>query len=343
VSGRSGTAGLLTMRLEPPLSAPAGHAEQALLEAELSRLDPAAAGTPALAAKELQQSAARYRAEGGGLLRAVVDRLFAELETPPASNPNAPWPTIPVTLLAMAEAPRGGPPTLRAATLRARDWRGAWLAALREALLGGRQVDKALDDALAGDREPSVERLVGTARAFAALERGAAAAGLRESVASIALNRFLDANAARLGDAVAEVATAVGSATGAISRGGLVVLDTIERARATTPGKADLSDLSDLEGRLRGETRDALESALAGLSAEVGQKLDRSSFDQELGALRRQLEGKADKRTLADLRGELDGVRTESRAVSARVETLDRSVVSLRETIRPARGPGGTR
>jgi hypothetical protein len=347
VFSRSGTAGLLTVRLESPLTSPVSDAERALLEAELSRLDPSAEGTPAAAREALQQIIARYRAEGGGVFRAVIDRLFEELGPPPASNPNAPWPTIPVTLLAVAEGPRGGAPTVRTATLRARDWRGAWLAALREVLLNDRQVDKALDDALSGESGPSVERLVGAARTFAGLERGGVAAGIRELIASIALNRFVDANATRLGEAVTEVATGVGSATGAITRGGLVVLDTIERARSTTPVTADLgslkqrldglersqitaADLTALEGRVRTETSGILETALSGLSAEVERKLDRSSFDQQFRDLLGQVT-RLEETTLS--RDALDGLcdQLTAAAVDAARARVERAVEGLSE------------
>lgn len=347
VSGRTGAAGLFKVRLEPPLAKPLSDAEQAVLEAELAGLDAVGVRTPAAAAKALQHMVSRYRAQGA-LLHDVVDRLFGGLGPPIDSNPHAAWPTFPVTLLAVAESPRGGAPGIRATTLRARDWRGPWFAALRQTLLTDQRIDKALVDALPTEgKAAAVDRLVGTARTFAGLQRGAVVAGIRDSIANIALSRVVDANAAELADAVADVAAGVGSAMGAISRGGLVVVDTIERARTETTAKLDLArfdqrltmleqtqvtaaDLTALEDGLRSETKQAIEVAVSDLSLRLDAKLEQSVFDTQFGAIQEQLTGLGQ---TAVLRSELDALRDQLRgaAIEAAVAEVDRVVARLHE------------
>ena len=324
----TGPGGVASFELGPALDPPLEPRERAALEAELAALP---ADRTAAAAAPLAGFAARYRAEGSAALRGAVDRLLAAMPAEAAAGPGA-WPLLPVTLIALAGTEATGDALDRAdivavATIRLRGWLGPWLAALRDAVLGSDHIGAALArlplETLKG---PEIARgVLGASRAFAGLERGAAARAFRDAATSEAVTRFVSQSAGQVdAAALTDVVRASGASSAAIASGGFAVFDaieTVQQVRGSVAGRLDLADLRGLDGRIgqlegrvgrveadRVDVRalDALRSELlardATLEAAIATRADAAQVDGRFAALQQGLDGLATGRvTAADL------------------------------------------
>jgi hypothetical protein len=342
VEAVTGAGGNVSLRLDPPLDPPLDRGPKAALEAELVRLS-SAEGSVATA---LRAFAARYRAEASAALRAAVDRLFADRAVEP-TRLTAPVPLLPVTLIAVVDEGEG---VLALATVRVRDWRGPWLAALRDAVTADERLAEALKHiTVEGAKGADLARtLVGASAAVAGLERSRLGQKFRDEIAGVAVNGFLLENARHIGEeGLASVVRAAGASSAAIKGGGLKVFETVRTvqempgSRAAGGAVIDAGRLEGLATRIEGlESRAVDRAALEGLRSDLGDqlgriradlqreldaKVDRGAIDARLAALERdlvtradlaglqsQLAGKADATTVAGFQSELARLRTET-------------------------------
>lgn len=227
--------GIVRFELAAPLAPPPNTDERAALEADLSLLPPDAARLDEAYAT-LEQLAARYRADGSEILRRVVDRLLAAFPTEPSVR-GAPWPLIPVTLIAVAGAEGemnamiDRVDAVAIGTIRVRNWLGAWLTALRNAITSDKRIGTLLGNLPVKDLTgPEIARSVlGATRALAALERGSVGRNLLDAAANNAVNRFVAGNSEQVqAAALVDVVRAAGASNTVIASGGFAVFDAIE-------------------------------------------------------------------------------------------------------------------
>lgn len=312
--------GVVRFHLGPPLAPPLDPAPAAALQAELAQLPPAAR-TPDAARDALVALAARYRAEGAAFLRTAVDRLFDSF---PAEEQSAlaPWPVMPVTLIAMAGGQAGRAEYVTVLTLRTRNWLGGWLGALRAAVAGDTRLGEALKnlDSSAEAGADLSQALIRATDAFAGLERGAVGARLRDAAAGAAVNRYVERVAPKLeADAIINTVRTAGASKAAISAGGFAVFEAIRATQDVQDTIITPRGPGGFEGRL-----DLLDSRLGTLEASA---LDRRALD----ALRAELERASDTR-LGGVEAGLAGVSQRLGAVEAKA--VDRAALDgLRDDI----------
>lgn len=327
--------GVVRFQLGPALAPPLEPGPAAALQGELALL-PQAAATPDAARDALARLAGRYRAEGAGLLRTGVDRLFDSFPVE-AQSPLAPWPVMPVTLIAVAGGQAGRAEYVTVLTLRVRNWLGGWLAALREAVAGDTRLDEALRhlDRTAETGADLSQALIRATQAFAGLERGAIGTRIRDEVAGASVNRYVERVAPRLdGAAIVNTVRTVGASKSAIAAGGFAVFeairatqdvqDTIIRKRPGGAFDTRFDQLNDRLGTLEANT--VSRSALDGLRDDILARTE-DRFGRLQGRLD-QLEGRRFDRAELDA---IEGRMSEGldARLSARLAELEARVGAL--------------
>ena len=337
--------GVVRFQLGPGLAPALAPGPAAALQAELALL-PQAAATPHAAREVLARLASRYRAEGAGLLRAAIDRLFDSFPAE-AESPLSPWPVMPLTLIAVASGAGGRGEHVTVLTLRVRNWLGGWLTVLREAVAGDPRLDEALkhlDRRAEGGADLS-QALIRATQAFAGLERGALGTRIRDEVAGSAVNRYVERVAPRLdGAAIINTVRTVGASKSAIAAGGFAVFeairatqdvqDTIIRKRPGTAldtridqfdarlgtleaNKVDRSALDGLRDDLLARTEDRLGPLQGRLDELESRRLDRTELETVEGRLSESFDARVSER-LAELEGRVgalvDAARTDLRS-----------------------------
>jgi hypothetical protein len=356
--------GIVRLEFHPQLAPPLDADARTALESELGGLGPENA-TPASVAPALAAFAERYRAEASTALREAVDRLF-EAYPVTAAGVGSTWPVETVTILAFADGPAGEPMLAGATTLFVRNWLGAWLSALGEAIHSDKRLDNAIAEFEFTDADAAFT-LVAATQAFAGLELGVVGGRERDKFSAHLTDRFLQ----RLGDNVdplvlENVVRAAGASNAATAAGGFLmfeaiqtvqnVSDTIGPQRGIDAGKLGAFDgrLGQLEATTVDKAtldkfgRDML-TQTEGKLTEVGGKIASLETDRvtrtQLAALAAQISAKADVTALngldqsfkAQIDGRLNSLRTElNTATDTKVAVVAGKVASL-ETDRVTR------
>jgi hypothetical protein len=287
------------------------------LTVELARLD-AKTRTPAEAAKQLRQVATQYRQQGARALRGVLDQLF-DLYPPPPQPATLPWPSHPVTLLALVEDDTGQVRKMATLHLSVRNWLGGFHMALRDEIGASSPLANALDT-LGKDIEAGRDisrQIILAKHGFAGIERGKLGRDLRDQSAGRDINAYLETNARALTPAaITNASRAAGASQAALAAGGFAVFDAVRNASEVQDtispvskldfiGKADLAafgnrlDMVERDAVKRGDL-DQLSDALTGDFTRNLNRLqgkfseDQSGLNARLGSLEESALGKDD-------------------------------------------------
>jgi hypothetical protein len=273
-------AGIVNLELHPRLNSPPEPDAAAALEAELARLGTEDDG-PLDVAPALAAFAARYRADASSALREAVDRLFAAYPVDTAGV-GALWPVEPVTLMAIVDGGDGRPALAGTTTLFIRNWLGAWLAELTDAMRSDRRLDEALSKLEIGDSDTdAAHSLFVATQAFAQLERGVVGGRQRDKLAGQAAVRLLERLGGDVKPATLEnMVRAAGASNAAIATGGFAVFDAIQSVQnvsdAVGPTRGiDVGKLGVFDGRLAQlETKAIDKATLDTVRADILQQTD---------------------------------------------------------------------
>ncbi|MFN0114429.1 MAG: hypothetical protein ACKVPY_07120 [Paracoccaceae bacterium] len=350
VSLTSGSSGIIRFELAPDLSPPLPPDASTVLQAELSRLDPAAE-TAGAAAKDLAAFVTSYRSESSDTLRQAVDRLFDAVPADPA-DPFSPWPVIPIALIALV-GPGERTETVAVTMLRVRNWLGGFLDALEAAVTDDRRIADALAvlDVEAATGERLARGIVGAAEAFAGLERGVVGTRIRDRVTGAAVGRFVEGVVPAVkADALVDAVRATGASNAAIAGGGFAVFEAIrsvQRVQGALGVKAGTGVLDGrvdlLDGRFSAlEARAADRTSLAALATKLAVVEDRQGtlggrLDRiETGALSRADLAALEARVLEGMRAEfgtaITGLRSDlSRRIDSKADA--QTVVGLQRSV----------
>ena len=248
---RTNHLGLARIRLLPPTQESLTEVQQASLETELARLDPAVR-TPRDQLEALTAIARLYRYEGSVQLRTAIDVYFRDFGERIANAVNtqdalSAWPRVPATVVCFVTGDEGEPAGqetrgLGVHSVRMRNWLGAWLYAFGRLLEADDRLDADLRSIETADRDVKsvLTDIFGRVRDHVGLERGNVGVTLANRKAQVSLTRFVQENLDKFPpDLRGDLLISVNGASNTLGRGGLATLSAVETTRQDVTREID--------------------------------------------------------------------------------------------------------